>query len=173
MKKAFTLIELLIVVLIIGILSAVALPQYQVAVMKTKFMNMRSVARSYVRAAEAYHLETNEWATSFSVLAVGTPGGTERVSSSHSNACYTADQMWCCILENKDGYQSAGITCGSADHQIGYEYQFVNNSEYCYAKPDNNPAIQMCKSVTGKSAGGTTNFPSPTGHLVGYKYYTF
>jgi prepilin-type N-terminal cleavage/methylation domain-containing protein len=64
----FTLIELLVVVLIIGILAAIALPQYQRAVYKSRAAQLQQTLRDYVQAQNRYFLITNSYATDFNNL---------------------------------------------------------------------------------------------------------
>jgi type IV pilus assembly protein PilA len=59
-KKGFTLIELLIVVVIIGILAAIAIPKFANTKEKAYLTAMKSDLRNLVTAEEAYFAE---WAT--------------------------------------------------------------------------------------------------------------
>jgi len=74
-KKAqagFTLIELMIVVAIIGILAAVAIPAYQDYVVKAKFSEVESIANSY-KTAVAACIQENGVATDCNLNSNGVP----------------------------------------------------------------------------------------------------
>ena len=75
----FTLIELLVVVLIIGILAAVALPQYTKAVEKSRAVQALAVLKTYGQAFESYYLANGSYPDSFDQMDVDMPWtGTEK-----------------------------------------------------------------------------------------------
>ena len=58
-KKGFTLIELLIVVVIIGILAAIAIPKFANTKEKAYVASMKSDLRNLITAQEAYFSDNN------------------------------------------------------------------------------------------------------------------
>jgi prepilin-type N-terminal cleavage/methylation domain-containing protein len=61
-KKGFTLIELLIVVVIIGILAAIAIPKFANTKAKAYVASMKSDLRNLITAQEAYFSDNNTYA---------------------------------------------------------------------------------------------------------------
>ena len=83
----FTLVELLVVVLIIGILAAVAVPQYQKAVAKSRYMNLVTAGKSLKDAMEIYYLANGTYPSYWNQLDIEYPGC--EASSTHHY------MLWC------------------------------------------------------------------------------
>ena len=67
-RKGFTLIELLIVVVIIGILAAIASPKFANTKSKAYITAMKSDLRNLVTAEEAYFSDSSKYAGNISLL---------------------------------------------------------------------------------------------------------
>ena len=74
-KSGFTLVELLVVVLIIGILSSVALPQYTKAVKKAKGVKITTAASALVKALNMAYLEDGAYVRDYSAYSFGNVQG--------------------------------------------------------------------------------------------------
>ena len=73
MKKGFTLVELLVVVLIIAILAAVALPQYTTAVERSRATEALTLMAAISESVQRYRFHQGEWPTRWSQLDVDIP----------------------------------------------------------------------------------------------------
>lgn len=86
LRAGFTLIELLVVVLIIGILAAVAVPQYEKAVLKSRFTALMPVVDGLAQAQELFYISNDRYADEFEELGV-TPAGCSSASGAGTRIC--------------------------------------------------------------------------------------
>jgi prepilin-type N-terminal cleavage/methylation domain-containing protein len=152
-KNGFTLIELLVAVLIIGILAAIALPQYNKVVTKARWIDAHIRLKAVADAEYRYLLATGGYTSDANNLdiAVNTTPPKEfnglvihlyaegSSTKSHAEYPYKNLSVW-----------AVGV--------------FHNQKVYCAAPNGSTASKDFCKSVSGKDTCDTTLEP-------GYCYY--
>lgn len=179
----FTLVELLVVVLIIGILTSVALPQYEQAVMKSRLGKMMTTVRDLKEAMELYRMANGSYIIRENVDLYDsldiTPSGCENYNSRYTND----KSMWSCpgdlYFDMMDGPESSpnltitgwwGKDSGK-DAKIGYS-MFLDGSDFpgvelCLANSTNELAVRTCKSM-GEEKWTKSFFYYGDRKMVGY-----
>ncbi|WP_428044259.1 type IV pilin protein [Candidatus Avelusimicrobium faecicola] len=144
----FTLIELLVVVLIIGILAGVALPQYQRAVLKSRYTQLMTAGDAVQRAEELYYMANGVYTNNLEDLDIDIP----------QNGFTLALDV------RPDGH--AAINAISAEWGLGHIVYFQQHSgadragrrecrAYTASATDNQHAV--CKSLTNSTSGSVGN----------------
>ena len=95
-RGGYSLIETLMVVLIVGILTAVALPQYQRAVTKAEYTRSRSIATTLARGMDAYYATYKKYTPVMGNLdvTIDYSSSTADCSDESSSCSYSSNKRW-------------------------------------------------------------------------------
>ena len=140
-KLGFTLLELLMVVLIIGILSAIALPMYKKAVEKSKVSDALTTMSTVAKSEHGWYLVNNRYTKDFSDLDISLTDkdGNNTEGESFESINYTFTLQDSSIKAERKNheytlyrlYEDGDIYCLPQEHYICEQYKWGLNQNAC------------------------------------------
>ena len=140
-KQGFTLIELMVVIVIMGILAAVAVPKLFGMIAKSKASEVGPAAGTYVKLQQAYFSESNLVGT-WTLIGYKAPGNTGNSGSATTNFTYTGTLA-----------AAASTSVSAAD-----AWQAANNVQLNDCQATTNWGVAVTPTTAGSAQGADVSF---------------
>ena len=168
LHSGFTLLELLVVVLIIGILAAVALPQYQLVVTKSRYATLKATVKAILVAEEVYYLANGTYTNNFNNLDIDAPGDMLGTSTSNERK-YRWGSCYLSLLAEPGSFY---VRCTNSDIKMTYQASPANTNWprflcVIHLTDINSVQAKVCQAETSR-----TNYTEggPDKGLLAWKY---
>lgn len=169
MKKGFTLIELLIVVAIIGILAAIAVPNFLNAQIRAKVARAKAELRNLATALESYYVDNEIYMTGEMHCAQGALAGDHSKNNAGATISPNVGQDWLSLTSPISYVSSIPFdpfdNAGKPSPNIAFDD--TNDVNYCVGRYDYNTNqsdawILASNGPAGSAAPGITigTFPA-------------
>ncbi|WP_428897117.1 prepilin-type N-terminal cleavage/methylation domain-containing protein [Parelusimicrobium proximum] len=155
-NKAFTLIELMVVVIIVAVLAAIAIPQYGRALERARITEMLANTGSLQKAQERYKFQFDSYAEDIHKLDAEYPNKTGisvpgfsgyAMYKIGSNFVYGADPDTDCGASVSARYVNGELTYGVGRYPADSNHTFAGKT-VCYSW--NDKYDHVCTSMTGE-----------------------
>ena len=165
-NKGFTLIELLVVVLIIGILAAMAMPQYFKAMERSRMTEAVTLLANIAQAQQRKYMQINAYAKNYSGLDVAPKGASAgnyctKGTLAADGKCGKGNGFLVSLEQTNTGLNKGNAVAKRVGPgTLQYQYNLVRyyNGEGTQCNAENKNGAELCMDFCGLDETATANY---------------